>query len=106
MSLFSNLFSAAKSVQSSIIENTQSQEFTADFGEKTVKVRFSVADLTSVKLTDEITVEDVLISAAKLSNFDLTSDYTVLMNGRQVNIADKYINGATYKISVAAGTAG
>lgn len=100
MSLFSRLFAAAQSA-------SQQQEVTADFtGETVVKVKFSVADMREITIIDEVTVKDVIESAAKLSGTEINRDYTVVANGVAVDLDSKYVNGTNYKVSFDVGVAG
>jgi sulfur carrier protein ThiS len=100
MSLFSRLFDAAANA-------SQKQEVTTDFtGEAIVNVKFSVADMREIKIKDEITVKDVIESAAKLSGTDINREYTVVANGIAVDVNSKYVNRTRYAVSFSAGVAG
>jgi hypothetical protein len=99
MSLFSRLFGTDKT--------PQKQEVTTDFtGEAVVNVKFSVADMREIRIKDEVTVKDVIESAAKLSGTDINRNYTVVANGVAVDINSKYVNGTRYAVSFSAGVAG
>lgn len=98
--LFAKLFTSAQA-------NSQQQEVSADFnGEAAVTVKFSVADQRVIKISDEVTVGDVIKAAANLSNVNLSRDYTVVANGRAVSLDEKYVNGTRYSVTFLAGEAG
>jgi hypothetical protein len=100
MSLFSRLFAAAAKA-------SQQQEVTTEFnGEAVVNVKFSVADMREIKIKDEVTVKDVIESAAKLSGTDINREYTVVANGVAIDVNSKYVNGTRYAVSFSAGVAG
>ena len=105
MSIFSNLFAQATAVINGD-NNLNSVNLEAEG--KFVKVKFSISDVRKIELTDdtELTVSEVIKSAATLGNINLTGDYTVLENGKPVELDKPYINRATYSLTFNAGEAG
>lgn len=104
MSIFSNLFAQATAVINGD-NNLNSVNLEAEG--KFVKVKFSISDVRKIELDDaELTVSEVIKSAATLGSIDLSSDYTVLENGKPVDGDKPYTNGATYSLTFNAGEAG
>lgn len=99
MSIFTNLFS-------NVFSSANETKVTTEFDDKTVTVKYSISDSAKVDISEFTSVREVIEAQASLGRVDLTTSFTVLENGKPVDLDSAPKSNAVYRINTNAGEAG